>query len=344
MVDPVTLVVLVAAGEGTSPMATAMVQATHDALGAAIVVTVRETSGAPTDAAVLAVEATSHPDAVVELVWDEPDPRRVTVRVHVVRTQWWLERAMTYAATDPVAERGRTLGLAVASILPEIGLDVSAPAPASAPASASAPAPASAPVPVSVPTLASAPVLSSDRVDATSPASPGPRAHVEVDLVASGATWISGSADTLGVGGSVQWFPLRSLALRIGASERSGRLNVAEATIFNFLGAAGVSLHPWAASPSRPIDASIRLDYLFLRQSATHFDADDPSPVTHARWLSGVDGYVDVAWLLSTDVAALAGVGVEDVLAPTYVNVRDRQVATIPSFRLVAELGVRLRF
>jgi hypothetical protein len=326
-------------------MAIAMVQAAHDALGAAVV-NVRETNGAPTDAAALAIEATSHPDAVVELVWEEPDPRRVTVRVHVARTQWWLERSMTYAASDPLAERGRTLGLAIASILPEIGLDVSAPSPASASASApaSAPAPASASAPASGSAPAPSPALSSYRVDATAPDTRGRRAHFEVDLVASGATWIAGSADTLGVGGSVQWFPVRSLSLRVGAGERSGSLNVAEATTFIFLGAAGVSLHPWAASPSRPIDASIRVDYLFLRQSATHFDADDTSPVTRARWLSGVDGYVDAAWLLSTDVAALVGIGVEDVLAPTYVNVRGTQVATIPALRLVAELGVRLRF
>jgi len=367
MVDPVTLIVLVAAGEATSPMATAMVQATHDALGAAVV-DVRETKGAPTDAAALAAEAKSRPDAVVEVVWDERDLRRITVRVHMARTQRWLERTMTYGPSDPLAERGRTLGLAIASILPEIGLNVSAAAPAAStstststptPTPASAPAPAPAPAPVPAP--ASAPAASAsastpsasvpgaapsfDRAQARSHSVGGPLPRFEFDLVANGAIGIPGipgTADTLGVGGAAQWFPTRALSLRIGASERSGSLNIAEATVFTFLGTAGVTLHPWTASPSRPIDASLRVDYVLLREAATH--SDDPSPVTRARWLSGVDGYVDAAWFLTADLAALVGIGVEDVLAPTYVNVRGTQVATIPALRLVAELGVRLRF
>jgi len=130
----------------------------------------------------------------------------------------------------------------------------------------------------------------------------------------------------------------------LSASERSGSLDVAEATLFAFTAASGIAFHPWQASRSRPIDLSVRADYLLVRQSATHFDSDDPSPASQARWLSGVDAFVDASWLFSSDVAVVAGLGLEDVLAPTYVNVRQVRVATIPPLRVVAELGVRLRF
>src|SRR5450432_3008038 len=100
MADPVTLIILVAAGEAASPGAAAMAQATRDALTHASV-EVRETPGVPTDEDARTIEESSRPDAVVELIWDDPDHRRVTLRVHMVRARRWLERSMAYAPTDP---------------------------------------------------------------------------------------------------------------------------------------------------------------------------------------------------------------------------------------------------
>jgi hypothetical protein len=366
MVDPVTLIIVVAAGEAATPTDVAMVRAAREALGTRAV-ELRETKGAPTDDALLAIERQEQPNAVAELVWDAADHRRVTVRVHMVRTQRWLERSMTYMPSDPAAERGRTLGLAVASILPEIGTDggASGPEPAatalapasmtpSPPAAASAAAPATSPIPAApatttglAPPIASAsatPIVGSPSADAiaTPPTVASRRPHVEIDFAASGASSIGG-IPTIGVGIATQWFLARSVSLRLGASERSGSLDAAEASLFSFIAASGVAFHPWQSSSPHPIDVSLRADYLLVRQSVTHFDSDDPTPVTQARWLSGFDAFIDGGWLLSSDVAAVAGVGIEDVLAPTYVNVRETPVATIPPLRAVAELGFRLR-
>jgi hypothetical protein len=151
-------------------------------------------------------------------------------------------------------------------------------------------------------------------------------------------------ASTLGGGLSVAWYPIRFLSFDLSTSERSGSLDVAEATVFALLAAAGVAFHPWPPSPAHRLDLSVRADYLLVRQSATHFDADDPRPVTQARWLSGADALVEAGWLLSSDVEVAAGVGGEDVFAPTYVEVRNTLVATLPPVRLLAQLGVRLRF
>jgi hypothetical protein len=81
-----------------------------------------------------------------------------------------------------------------------------------------------------------------------------------------------------------------------------------------------------------------------VRQSATHFDSDDLSPVTLARWLSGADAVADVTWAFSTEVEALLGVGLEVVFSPTYINVRDERVGTLPPVRALGEAGFRLRF
>jgi hypothetical protein len=52
----------------------------------------------------------------------------------------------------------------------------------------------------------------------------------------------------------------------------------------------------------------------------------------------------EVEWLLPSLVGFVGGVGVQDVFSPTYVEVRDVQVATLPEVRLLAEIGVRARF
>jgi hypothetical protein len=107
---------------------------------------------------------------------------------------------------------------------------------------------------------------------------------------------------------------------------------------------AGIAVHPWQPTRSEPFAASVRVDYLLVRESVTHFDSDDPSPVTQARWISGVDTFIDASWFLSSQIAVVAGVGLEDVWSPTYVNVRDVRVATLPPLRAVAEAGFQLRF
>ncbi len=111
-----------------------------------------------------------------------------------------------------------------------------------------------------------------------------------------------------------------------------------------FVGSAGIAVHPWQPTRSDPFTVSFRVDYLLVRESAAHFDSDDPSPVALVRWLSGVDTFIDAGWLLSSQIAVVAGVGLEDVWSPTYVNVRDVRVATLPPLRAVAEAGFQLRF
>ena len=108
---------------------------------------------------------------------------------------------------------------------------------------------------------------------------------------------------------------------------------------------AGVVVHPWQPTRSDPFAVAFRVDYLLVRESATHFDSDDPSPVElramdlggrHVRRLQLAPGV--------QQIAVMAGVGLEDVWSPTYVYVRGLRVATLPPLRAVAEAGFQLRF
>jgi hypothetical protein len=367
MADPVTLVLLVAAGEAASPATTAMTQGARDAVGGTLT-EVRETPATPTDADALAAEGPSGPDAVAELIWRDADHRRSTLRVHLRQSRRWIERSFAFAASDPPAERGRTLGFAVASILPEVAAPGEMPpdctpdangrcvpglasSPVSAPPSPPGPAPASAPVPRPAPGPALLRAPDATRSDSSADESPAPvnaewlrDPRLGVDLLAAAATGIAGSAQTAGGGAALEWSALRWLALRFGAIERAGSLDVAQAHTSTLVTSAGIALRPWQPTRSKPFSVSLRADYILVRESATHFDSDDPSPVTEARWVSGIDTFLDGGWLLSSQIGAVVGVGLEDVGSPTYVFTKDVRVATIPVLRAVAEAGFQLRF
>lgn len=119
MADAITLIVLVAASEASSPTTHAMTRAVHEALGPTAHVIVHETSGDPNDTEALSVERREGSDAVVELVWSDRGHREATLRAHIARSRHWLDRTIGFRPSDADAERGRTLGFAVASILPE---------------------------------------------------------------------------------------------------------------------------------------------------------------------------------------------------------------------------------
>ncbi len=384
MADPVTLVILVAVGEAASPAATAMTQGAHDAF-AGTVTEVRETPTVPTDSDALSTEGTSRPDAVAELIWRDADHRRATLRVHLRQSRRWIERSFTFAATDPAAERGRTLGFAVASILPEAAKSApptSAQTPgqastaaqttpqASAPAQTSTPAQASAPAQSSTPSQASTAQASAPSATRSQKSDPGLESSLRarsdadspggesasrvdagalrdprlgIDLLAAGETGIDGP-QAAGGGAALEWFALRMFSLRLGAIERAGTLDVAHALTSTLVTSVGIAVRPWQPTRSVPFSVSLRADYILVRQSATHFDSDDLSPVTDARWLSGADSFVDGSWLLSSQIAAVVGAGLEGVGAPTYVLMRNVRVETLPVLRAVAEAGFQLRF
>jgi hypothetical protein len=349
MTDPVTLVVLVAAGGAANPATVAMARAAREALSA-VSVDVRETSGEPSDDDALATERRSHAAAVVELTWNDTDRLRATLRVHFAATGRWVQRSMGFTPSDPAAERGRSLGFAVAATLPE-----NFPSPTEAgdagPDTPNTERPSAVP-PIPEPVEPSLPqrlVPGADSSDSTPGESTRPTAQpnrpsIEVDVVAVGAIGIAGSGAGAGGGVAVRWFVAPSLSVRLGASETTGSLDAAAASMFMVATVAGVAFHPLRATPRRRLGLSLRADYLLLFQSVTHFDFDDPKPVTRDRFLSGIDAFADTSWLLSTDVALLAGVGLEDVFSPTYIDVRDARVATLPALRGAAEVGFCIRF
>jgi hypothetical protein len=376
--DPITLILLVAAGDAASPQTRAMAKATRDALGGASVA-ILEARDPSVDEA-LALERAAHASATVEVTWSGAAHRRATLRVHLARGARWVERSFGFGANDAASEQGRTLGFAVASIFPDPassdaqaatdpsspsneGASLSAPESLGAPGASiegrgtapSASPPGAAPPPSagdSPPPSASSPPPSV-RVEAVGTESPraafAPPSFPEeplarrflLDLLVNDA---SGDAGGLGGSGAVAWFPVPAVALRLGGGGRSSTLDVAQSSGVTLFASAGAVLRPWRATHAQPFELSLRLDYVLSHLSLTHFDNDEPSPITRSRWLSGAAAIVDAGWRFAATVEVVAGVGFQNDFGATEVDDKGAQVATVPSFRLVGEGGIRVGF
>jgi hypothetical protein len=273
MADAATLIVLVAAGEAADATTRAMAKATREALGPAAHVVVRETTGEPGDADVAAVERAENPDAVVELSWigvRESHHRQASVRVHL-RTGRWVDRWITFRPTDADGERGRTVGFAIASILPEespAGTNGAAPfstsstgsangptapvlatpeapgttpgAPASGttlpsgPASAPAPpAATAAPLPPPPPESIPPPVDRPPRAEPPNPSQEEHNPRLTADLLGVGFWDPPPGTKSVGYGvsGSAQYFIVPVLSARAGGSLRGGSIAVGNASL-----------------------------------------------------------------------------------------------------------------
>src|SRR5204862_3695777 len=116
--------------------------------------------------------------AVVQFSWVDESRSRARLRLHVAETDIWTERTLAFSPADTEPERGRTLGFAVTSMLPEEVL--AARSRIMLPRADEAAAPAAAPP-----------------ASAAAPAPPAPPRYA-VRLGAAGSTGISGTAGGIG--------------------------------------------------------------------------------------------------------------------------------------------------
>jgi hypothetical protein len=351
MADPVTLFILVAAGERPD-LTRAMAGATRDALGANAVVVVREVTGEPNDPEALALEHSESADAVAELSWTDARHQQASVKMHIAQDQRWVERSIGFLRLDADAERGRTLGFTIASILPlatpALTPAPEIPAPVGTPG---APATASPSAPTLAVTIEHTPTSASEVTPAPSPpqpSAPARRLNLAVDALAIGAVATAENAN-VGTGGAIaaQWFPYRHLSLRVGGGLRGGTIDAAQgANTLTTFASGGAAFHPWRTSVAHPIGASLRADFLFLDESITHFgQSPGQSPEVQHRRFPGLDVVADVSWRFAPDVELVAGCGIEDLFGTAYLDIRGSgRVATLTPLSATAETGLRLDF
>jgi hypothetical protein len=156
-------------------------------------------------------------------------------------------------------------------------------------------------------------------------------------------TGLGGNVQTAGGAVAFEAFLTRGFALRTGGALRGGDIAGAPARTMTLLGSAGVGLYPWPTSESRVFGASLRADYVLMDQTVTHYSPTGTG-ISMARPLSGLDAVVEVQCRLGPNVEVVVGVGLEEMLAKTNVDLNGTRMATLPPLSGVAEGGLRLRF
>jgi hypothetical protein len=332
MGDPFTVVILVAAGGAADPTTYAIERAASEALGRSARVLVHESMGAPTDGEALAASPETGQSAIVEVTWGDGGHRVAVLRVHLAGTERWLDRTIGFGASDADSERARTIGFALASMIPESDTK------------AAGPPPSAPPPPETVNVAAAAPSARDAEADrGPSDLAPSTRPFA-LDLFAVGAAGVNASVEAAGAGGAVEAFVFPPFALRFGGAVRAGPMASARGSVITLLGTVGLSLQPWRPAPTRPLGAGLRLDYVLMSQSLSHESLTGSTASTRSRALSGGDVLAEFEWECAPGVELVLGAGVEEMFATTYIDLNGARVAALPPLSALAEAGLRLPF
>jgi hypothetical protein len=315
MTSAVVLVILVAAGEAEAPSTTAMVASATEVIGAGGAVRL-VARGAIADDAAVRVESELAARAVVQVTWLEGERLRARLRLHATRTDRWIDRELVFSKLDTPAERGRTLGFAVASMLPE-----------------------------GDPTLRFAP----GETVAPPPAPEPPAARHAVGLAALHGEGLGGPAD--GFGGTLTLETFVSDAVSVGGSfvGRKGRIDALSAPMWTT--SAGLGAAWWPVSPlgSGPFGLALRAEALALYHLVSHTNPRGGAAEWKGHLVPGAALRVEGTWRVARRLELLLGGGGEvafgtidvDIVPPPATGAAS---ARIPALRATAEAGIRARF
>lgn len=317
MASPVVLVVVLSS-DAQSPGTISMVSTARAALAGATVV-VQETSVPPSDDQALKAGKSAKADAVVVVTWPDAGSH-AHVHLRVFSEPKWADRDLSFGAADAPTERGRSVGLTIAAMVPIEGA-TTPPRPAEKPETTEPP-----------------------KDEVTPPAPPAlkpkerPRAHLELDAAGLGAFAFSGLAEAVGAELAVRVVIPELVTFRIGGGARFGEIEAIEGPLSTTRGTVGVVVH---AGRSRGFEFGIGVDAGVVHHSVSHYGADGARQ-TQARFIGVGDLVFDSAYWFDR-VGIFAAPGVELALGETRVIVGSETVATIPRARGILLLGVRLR-
>jgi len=314
MTTVAVLAILVAAGEAGSPVTAAMTNAATEVVGSAGGVRVVEAGGL-SDSEALRVERQLSTRVVVQLAWGDARHLRARLRLHAALTDRWVDRELTFAEADTPAERGRALGFAMASMLPE-----------------------------GDPSLALA-TSDEPRQEAPGPG-PAPGSRV-LDATFLAGAGLGGPAG--GLGGRLAYerfvLPRASVDLALaGRLDRISNLDARELTSSFGLGAAY-----WVAAPTHAdrVGVAIRGEALLIYESVAHADAAGATSWKgHA--LLGVDASVEGTLRVARTLELVLRGGAELAFGTVDVTVVAAPPASgtarLPASRALGGIGLRARF
>jgi hypothetical protein len=303
----VIVLLLVARGDMQQPAMAALTRAAETVLGPQSHIVFHEQPKALGDDEAIALADQMRASMVVTVTWSS-DQSRAHVHVHFADRSGWLERDVSFSPLDPPTERGRTLGFEIATMVPDLP-------------------PSQTPPPLAAP-------VAKPEEPPLMPVAARASAWA-VDLNGTGA--VGGEATGYGIGAGARWSFVPSAFVRAGGAVRFGRVLPANATSTTWVPAIGVGY--LSAGPSSRVRVGARADGLAM---FTELSRSSPAEA-RGRWTPGIDLMAEVE-LAASPVAIAGAIGAEYAFGSTTVRVGETDATTLPRLRLMAELGLRLRF
>ena len=337
----IALVILVFldAGDAGTPLPETLARAAEQALGPGAKVAVRTVTGPILERELLDAGKAAAATAVARLTWVDAQRSQANLEIHVVAGDRRVNQTLTFEATDPLGERGRTIGLVLAALLaPERGRPGDDDAGAASPPETAAQAERPPPAVTSSPAPAAAVAATSTAISPTH----GPPWFL--DAAAEGGIAVGGAGS--GVGGALGLGRRLTdrLDWRIGARARFGEVGRAQASILSAGLTAGLGFTVRRAAAGERLELDLRLDGLLLYEALSHFSPDDEDQVRKGRFLPGASLTAGMRYLLGPGAAVFLGTGPEVVFGRTDVVVHLEKVAELVPLRVSIQGGLRMTF
>jgi hypothetical protein len=324
------LVLLTGDTADESATVTAIDQALHSSLGSNAIVSMRRAAGEGEET--LAREAESAQATLLCVVAWSDGQRRATIRFLRSNEAHWSDREIRFDPKDAATERARTVGFALASMVPDEAL------------ARHRAEPRSAPPPIPQLNIERAPAPSPPTAERPSaPEVPRPPGRHSIELAANGAVAVGGSGGGLGGSVAVRLGLSRALSLRFGAGGRVSELGPAQATSRSYFAGPGIAWTSWLDRGSS-WGLGGRLDVLLLGQHVVHLSGDDPAPDHQFRILPGAAAALEGTWRFAEQAAAMLALGTEAAFGSTDIVVRGRRASELVPVRPFVEAGLRVSF
>ena len=313
-----------------------MTVTTQEMMGDNALLVVREVNAPPSDADAEKVGVTLHASAVVEVTWPESDRHRAKIRVHVAGEPSWSEREIPFTAADPPIERGRSLALNIASLVPTTP-------PAAVETAAVAPTPSSSapPAAASKGTAEVATARIADTAETGETEASKRSTHGAVDFLALVTGGLDGPASGLGGEVGLSMRIIRGFDVRAAGGVVSGDITSAAVTTRTHRLGLGAAWWMWQAPH---LALGLRVEARAVHHGVTHARDLGAAASQDARWIPAGAATVEASWAPFGDAALVLGGGVEEAFGATQVVVDGVPSATIPRTRIVLEFGLRARF
>ncbi|MEO6602414.1 MAG: hypothetical protein ABIQ16_21210 [Polyangiaceae bacterium] len=318
MLGPI-LVVLVIAHGSADPLTVAFERAVRAALGRQASLEIRTVPEDPPDADSIALGGGA--DGVVEVSW-EAAGAKARLHCYVANEHRWVDREIAFGSDGAqsdreMAERGRLLGFAVATMFGEDERPA-------------APSPSlSSPLPAAV-------------VIESRPSSAPRLTTRSFEFYGSASSGIGGTASGFGAEAAVRSLFRGPLWGRVFVAGRSGSIAAAQATTRSLFFGGGVAIA--ALPPEHRFALGLRADAFVTYFEASHFSNDDVVPDSRSRWLPGTDLIAEGGFRVFESAGVFLGAGVEALLGKTTVYAHGNQMAVVAPVRGVVQLGIRVAF